>query len=575
MGNALVKELLAGCAAPDTPLAAAVSGTLNSFYTHLSTGERIEVALSVFVAEELRCFYNGLFMYFVYVPVFGFFTYHTQRWDLVTNTDCVVQQCLSVKYDREPCLVVGQQQRQQLRRSTPTGMLTHRPYSPTSTMNAMQNINSVQPMTSMSNMSSASYNPQGYAPSAHIGSGMGGIGAMNGIGMNASYMNMGTQQYQRDSMTSLTPYSPMGHTMGSMNQMPQMGGMQPTGGYPTLTASGMEPVGASELARAREKTYRRAYTHAKPPYSYISLITMAIQQSPSKSLTLSEIYQFIMDLFPFYRQNQQRWQNSIRHSLSFNDCFIKVPRTPDKPGKGSFWALHNDAGNMFENGCYLRRQKRFKCEKKDGDRKPGKSGHVKTERHHGGQGGAGENAAGGQAVNNSTSSTAPSNTTLTTLDSTPASMGSVQTKLEPDLRVSPRGYQEMHTSTSIPARMLEQHNPHVGTHAQHLQHAHAHASPRGMERMDESHHQHHTAMSLSPSDYKGIHPNFTHPFSINNIISQEGKYENLPPYSGYGSLGTLSNIKGEAQNMMTGMHSADPGGYYLHGGYATHSAANL
>ena len=78
-------------------------------------------------------------------------------------------------------------------------------------------------------------------------------------------------------------------------------------------------------------------------------------------LTLSEIYQFIMDLFPFYRQNQQRWQNSIRHSLSFNDCFIKVPRTPDKPGKGSFWSLHPQSGNMFENGCYLRRQKRFKC----------------------------------------------------------------------------------------------------------------------------------------------------------------------------------------------------------------------
>ncbi|NWY58011.1 FOXA2 factor, partial [Chionis minor] len=101
----------------------------------------------------------------------------------------------------------------------------------------------------------------------------------------------------------------------------------------------------------------------KPPYSYISLITMAIQQSPNKMLTLSEIYQWIMDLFPYYRQNQQRWQNSIRHSLSFNDCFLKVPRSPDKPGKGSFWTLHPDSGNMFENGCYLRRQKRFKCEK--------------------------------------------------------------------------------------------------------------------------------------------------------------------------------------------------------------------
>lgn len=132
----------------------------------------------------------------------------------------------------------------------------------------------------------------------------------------------------------------------------------------------------SALQRARnDKTYRRSYTHAKPPYSYISLITMAIQNNPSRMLTLSEIYQFIMDLFPFYRQNQQRWQNSIRHSLSFNDCFVKVPRTPDKPGKGSFWTLHPDSGNMFENGCFLRRQKRFKDEKKESIRQAQKTHH--------------------------------------------------------------------------------------------------------------------------------------------------------------------------------------------------------
>lgn len=132
------------------------------------------------------------------------------------------------------------------------------------------------------------------------------------------------------------------------------------------TAAGPQSAEAGLRGR-NDKTYRRSYTHAKPPYSYISLITMAIQNSPTKMLTLSEIYQFIMDLFPFYRQNQQRWQNSIRHSLSFNDCFVKVPRTPDKPGKGSFWALHPESGNMFENGCYLRRQKRFKCDtKKEG-----------------------------------------------------------------------------------------------------------------------------------------------------------------------------------------------------------------
>ena len=159
-----------------------------------------------------------------------------------------------------------------------------------------------------------------------------------------------------------------------MGSSPSLGGMgSSVGGVMGQTSSSLGgsmsgntamDSAAALLQRARaDKTYnRRSYAHAKPPYSYISLITMAIQNSPSKMLTLSEIYQFIMDLFPYYRANQQRWQNSIRHSLSFNDCFVKVPRTPDKPGKGSFWTLHPDSGNMFENGCYLRRQKRFKCE---------------------------------------------------------------------------------------------------------------------------------------------------------------------------------------------------------------------
>lgn len=121
------------------------------------------------------------------------------------------------------------------------------------------------------------------------------------------------------------------------------------------------PYSLNGLARVDFERYRRSYAHAKPPYSYISLITMAIQSSKLKMLTLSEIYQFIMDLFPFYRQRQRQWQNSVRHCLSFNDCFIKLPRAPNKPGKGSFWSLHPESGDMFDNGCYMRRQKRFKC----------------------------------------------------------------------------------------------------------------------------------------------------------------------------------------------------------------------
>ncbi|XP_068626786.1 fork head domain-containing protein FD4-like [Battus philenor] len=112
---------------------------------------------------------------------------------------------------------------------------------------------------------------------------------------------------------------------------------------------------------------RESYGDQKPPYSYISLTAMAIWSSPERMLPLSEIYRFITDRFPYYRRNTQRWQNSLRHNLSFNDCFVKVPRRPDRPGKGAYWTLHPHAFDMFENGSLLRRRKRFKLQKGEKD----------------------------------------------------------------------------------------------------------------------------------------------------------------------------------------------------------------
>lgn len=96
----------------------------------------------------------------------------------------------------------------------------------------------------------------------------------------------------------------------------------------------------------------------KPPYSYAQLIVQAISAASDKQLTLNGIYSYITRNYPYYKTADKGWQNSIRHNLSLNRYFVKVPRNQEEPGKGSFWRIETMNETKLLDQAYRRRRKR-------------------------------------------------------------------------------------------------------------------------------------------------------------------------------------------------------------------------
>ena len=119
-------------------------------------------------------------------------------------------------------------------------------------------------------------------------------------------------------------------------------------------------------SKQRKDSYLSSKTERlKPPHSYIALIATAILNSPGKKLTLTEINEYLVQHYAFFRGPYQGWKNSVRHNLSFNKCFVKILRDPARPwGKDNYWTVSSLHDYLLADGTFRRRRRR-KPKRKD------------------------------------------------------------------------------------------------------------------------------------------------------------------------------------------------------------------
>ncbi|XP_028995195.1 forkhead box protein O3a [Betta splendens] len=115
-------------------------------------------------------------------------------------------------------------------------------------------------------------------------------------------------------------------------------------GSPASAQTPAAALGGSASQQLRKSSARR---NAWGNYSYADLITQAIDSSPEKRLTLSQIYDWMVRSVPYFKDkgdsnSSAGWKNSIRHNLSLHSRFVKVQN--EGTGKSSWWMVNPEGG---------------------------------------------------------------------------------------------------------------------------------------------------------------------------------------------------------------------------------------
>ncbi|XP_070589462.1 forkhead box protein O3 [Erythrolamprus reginae] len=120
-------------------------------------------------------------------------------------------------------------------------------------------------------------------------------------------------------------------------------GLTEGAGASALNGGGQQPQPVTAATPRKCSSRRNAWGNL----SYADLITRAIQSSPEKRLTLSQIYEWMVRCVPYFKDkgdsnSSAGWKNSIRHNLSLHSRFIRVQN--EGTGKSSWWMINPDGG---------------------------------------------------------------------------------------------------------------------------------------------------------------------------------------------------------------------------------------
>ncbi|XP_026790685.3 forkhead box protein O1-A [Pangasianodon hypophthalmus] len=145
-----------------------------------------------------------------------------------------------------------------------------------------------------------------------------------------------------------------GHRQQQQQQRPQISGAPLP---PQQQQQQQVPLlSSSSTAAAAQRKSGSARRNAWGNMSYADLITKAIESSPEKRLTLSQIYDWMVKSVPYFKDkgdsnSSAGWKNSIRHNLSLHSRFVRVQN--EGTGKSSWWMLNPEGG---KNGKSPRRR---------------------------------------------------------------------------------------------------------------------------------------------------------------------------------------------------------------------------